>query len=123
MVNEVELVEPRLEEAAEKLKELIESGEPFRAVFKFSEITFLGLRYEVPTKRWEVQATRYIYGTGASKYAMRRLAKEPDWVYGEGYYSKILMHTDFVIGAHGRTIVVEMERPYRLVFTGLEKWR
>ena len=118
-VKTVEFTDLTPSEAARKLKELIDRGEPFRAVFRFSEVTWVGLEYDTRSRRWYAVAYRPRRRIGEGELVKLPLLRAPEFATGHGTYLREVSYMRLLIGADGKEVIVLMSEPGYVAFIWL----
>jgi hypothetical protein len=93
-------------EAAKKLKEIVESGRPIRAIFHFDSVTWLGLEYDIVHRRWLAAAFRPGRVLGKGELVELPLSVRPVYVVGCGDFFSGFTFTGFSLGGEGKKVVV-----------------
>jgi hypothetical protein len=93
-------------EAAKKLKEIVESGKPIRAVFNFDSVMLLGLEYDIVHGRWLAVVFRPGRALGKGELVELPLSVKPVYVTGCGDFFRGERITRFLLGGEGKRIVV-----------------
>jgi hypothetical protein len=93
-------------EAAKKLKEIVESGKPVRAVFNFSNTMLMGLEYDIVRRRWLAVVFRPERVPGKGELVELPLTVKPVYVTGCGDFFSGASMTRFLLGGEGRRIIV-----------------
>jgi hypothetical protein len=93
-------------EAARKLKEIVESGKPIRAVFHFDSAMLLGLEYDIVRRRWLAVAFKPERVLGKGELVELPLSTKMVYVTGCGDFFSGASMTRFLLGGEGKKVVV-----------------